>query len=182
MTAIPNPYGLLLVAGAAAYAGITAMNNNNDSSRGFSGLNFNLFSSDEDRPTFDTDNNYSSNDYKNERPRIEDDNDYYNNDYNDNVYNDNEYNNYEYNDNEYDNYEYNDNEYNNYEYEEEEEDVADELNGPSIFMREHTKNKRKSTHDKHTKPRPGRLNTKDRLRPGYKDNSSKRNRRPQNQG
>ena len=36
------------------------------------------------------------------------------------------------------------------------------------FAAEHTKGARKSTHDKHTKPRPGRPNEKKRLKPGWK--------------
>ena len=39
---------------------------------------------------------------------------------------------------------------------------------------EHTKNKRPSTHDKHTRPRSGRPNTKNRLKPGWQDRSNKK--------
>jgi len=34
--------------------------------------------------------------------------------------------------------------------------------------KEHTKGARKSTSDKHFKPKPGRATTKDRLKPGFK--------------
>ena len=43
-----------------------------------------------------------------------------------------------------------------------------------LFAAEHTKNKRPSNHDKHTKPRSGRPNTKNRLKPGWKDRSNKK--------
>ncbi len=46
----------------------------------------------------------------------------------------------------------------------------------SLFAAEHTKNKRKSTYDKHTKPRPGRSTTKDRQKPNWKPNPNKRRR------
>lgn len=42
------------------------------------------------------------------------------------------------------------------------------LVGGIYFAAEHTKGARKSTHDKHTKPRPGRANEKKRLKPGWK--------------
>ena len=37
-----------------------------------------------------------------------------------------------------------------------------------VFAAEHTKNKRKSTYDKHTKPRPGRPSEKKKQKPGWK--------------
>ena len=40
--------------------------------------------------------------------------------------------------------------------------------GGVYLAAEHTKGKRKSTHDKHTKPRPGRPTTKNRLKPNWK--------------
>jgi len=42
-------------------------------------------------------------------------------------------------------------------------------NNGDIFSKEHTKGKRPSTKDKHTKPRPGRPTTKQRQKPGWKD-------------
>ncbi|MEQ9504085.1 MAG: hypothetical protein RIT81_44930 [Deltaproteobacteria bacterium] len=41
-------------------------------------------------------------------------------------------------------------------------------------MAEHTKNKRKSTSDKHSKPRSGRSNTKNRQQDGWRQNPNKR--------
>ena len=43
-----------------------------------------------------------------------------------------------------------------------------------LLAAEHTKNKRRSNHDKHTKPRSGRPNTKNRLKPGWQDRSNKK--------
>lgn len=40
--------------------------------------------------------------------------------------------------------------------------------------KEHTKNKRKSTHDKHTKQRPGRDSEKKKLKPGWKPKNGRR--------
>ena len=44
-----------------------------------------------------------------------------------------------------------------------------------LLAAEHTKSKRPSNYDKHTKPRPGRPTTKNRSKPGWKDTSNKRN-------
>jgi len=40
--------------------------------------------------------------------------------------------------------------------------------GTVIVYAEHTKNARPSTHDKHTKPRPGRQSKKKKQKPGWK--------------
>ena len=46
-------------------------------------------------------------------------------------------------------------------------------NSPACFAEEHTKNKRPSNWDKHTKPRPGRDSEKKRNQPGWKPNPNK---------
>lgn len=47
------------------------------------------------------------------------------------------------------------------------------------YFKEHTKNKRKSTHDKHTKPRPGRTNEKKKdPKKGWKPKNPKKNQPP----
>ena len=49
------------------------------------------------------------------------------------------------------------------------------ISGIQIYRAaEHTKNKRKSNYDKHTKPRSGRLNTKNRLKPNWIQKGRKR--------
>lgn len=46
--------------------------------------------------------------------------------------------------------------------------------GATLLAAEHTKGKRGSTHDKHTKSRPGRPTTKDRQKPNWQNKNGRR--------
>lgn len=53
-------------------------------------------------------------------------------------------------------------------------EIFAEVTGRNILLAEHTKNKRKSNWDKHTARRSGRMNTKNRQHPGWRQKPQRR--------